>query len=441
MSNLSQFAGGSPVGSQVLMSDLGPTVTLADNSIWMRAGTLTSAASVPQLATLPQYKVIAGITSTITAQSSYNASLGYKMASNGAGIIIAVNGASGAILKSTDSGATWVRQDNTSTTGLYASTYYNDIVYANGKFVMVGQYSSANFIISWSTNGLAWTTVNITNPADWTGTTTTIAPYNNACAIVWTGTYFVAAIVYQEAYSSTRAIFVANLGAAATSAAAVVRAGSGAGMGDSYFDSYATSVTMSSNGAGGLVVSTPTYTSFTIGKFAYSADHGATWTLYTIPTGYVTTGCATLVGTKVFVTGSTNNTSLYVYNTPASVPTIIPNVAASELLFAGSNAGYAAGMKVFAYKSTLGQILEFDTTTYTTIVSTKQLLGTIGGANSPGNYSSNYTQYIDGKFITVGTELGISAARSYTSNFDNIVYYGITKQFGTNNNQYYVRIS
>lgn len=441
MSNLSQFGGGSPVGSQVLMSDLGPTVTLADNSTWMRAGTLTSAGSAPQLATLPQYKVIAGITSTITAQSTYNASLGYKMASNGAGIIIAVNGASGAILKSTDSGATWVRQDSTSGTGLNSGTTYNDIVYANGKFVMVGSYATSYFIISWSTNGVAWTTVTITTPFDWTGTAASITPHNNACAIVWTGTQFVVALVYIESWAVSKAIFVSNLGAAATSAAAVVRAGSGSALGDVYFDYSASSVAMSSNGAGGLVVSTPTNTAYTIGKFAYSADHGATWTLYTIPTGYVTSGCATLVGTKVFVTGSTNNTSLYVYNTPASVPTIIPNIRATDLLFAGSNAGYAAGMKVFAYNATLGQILEFDTTTYTTIVSTKQLLGTIGVANLPGTANQNYTQYIDGKFITVGTELGISAARSYTSNFDNIVYYGITKQFGTNNNQYYVRIS
>ena len=438
MTYASQFAGGAPIGSQVLMSDLGPTVTLADNSTWMRAGVLTTYASAPQLAALPQYKVISGITSTITAQSPYNASMNNKMASNGAGIIIALN--SNAILKSTDSGATWIRQDNSSGTGLYSTVSYNDIVYANGKFVMIGQYSNI-YVISWSTNAAAWTSFTLNAPTDWTGNAYGATSYNNACGIVWTGTYFVAATLWREGYSSTNAFFTTNLGSTATSAAAHVRpsATTSAASGDSSFDFYATVLQLSSNGAGGLVLSTTTNSGISTGKFAYSANHGTNWTLYIGPPGYMLSGTI-LVGTKVFATGGSNNTSLYVYNTPSSTPTIIPNITASTLFVAGTNAGYTAGTKVFAYNSTLGQILEFDTTTYTTIVSNKQLLGTIGGTNG-GNYGNNYMQYIDSKFITLGLELGISAARSYTSNFDNITYYGIVKQFGANNNQYYVRIS
>jgi len=438
MTYASQFAGGAPVGSMMTMSDLGPTVTLADNTIWMRNGVVTTAASAPILATLPQYKIVGGTASTITKNTTYNPTLSNKMASNGTGVIIALTGATyGTIIKSTDYGATWTPYTYSSSIGLANNTIYNDIVYANGKFILIGQntYTSIYNITYSSNNGTSWTTFTLTNPTDWTNQSGSPVPYNNGCQIVWTGTYFVAAGIFREPGGNSNAIYTFYLGTGGTSAASGVRISSvySATSGDPAFDYYATGIVMNSNGADGIVIGAATNGQAT--KWAYSANYGTTWTFYTVPTGYVYSGVVYIVGTKVILSTTTNSTAFYVYNTPSSTPTLVNlDLNTTQLLLTGNT----TGSKVFGYNHTLQQILEFDTTTYTTVVTTKQLLGTLGASTSyPGAYYNQYTQYIDNKFVSLGAELGVASVLSYTSDFSNYVYYGVVKA----NRNYYVRIS
>ena len=411
MSNLSQFAGGTLVGSQVIMADLGPTITLADSSTWMRAGILTTAASAPQLAALPQYKVVSGVASTLTASVTYNPSFAIKMASDGAGTVVSLANQNG-IIRSTDYGATWSALIVGG--GLTANYTFIDIIYANGKFLTVfqnGTGSGYQFGFCYSTTGAAstWTTYYITNPIDWSGNSWGVGSYYGA-TLKWTGTYFVAALVYRTIDSGINGIFLANLGTTGTALAGMYRPAAtlNATQSDSNFDASASTCYLSSNGAGGLIISSP-YT-----RWAYSANHGTTWTFY-----YGYGGPVYLVGTKVFAT--VNNVSHYVYATPASTPTLVSfNVNVSNFLIAGNGAGSnPAGSKVFAYRSQLGQVYEFDTTTYTTIVSTKQVLGNL--------YTGNSCVYIDNKFIVINSELGTTATRSYTSDFSNVLYYGLAR--------------
>jgi hypothetical protein len=444
MSNLTQFAGGGgPVGSQIQMSDLGPTVTLADNSTWMRAGILTTAASAPQLAALPQYAVVSGVTSTLTAPTgSYNNSLTDKMASNGTGTIVSTIGYQNGIIRSTDYGATW--SGLITGGGLVASYRFDDIIYAGGNFILIfnnGSSGGSQFGICYSATGApsTWTTYYITNPTDWSGNSWSIGSYQGA-SLRWTGTYVVAALIYRQIDSGNKGVHIANLGTAGTSLASMTRPAAvlNATQNDSNFDYYATSCLLSSNNAGGLVVSTG------YSKWAYSANHGSSWTFYTSPSGLSGSsngGSVYLVGTKVFLTSAGYTNQYYVYDTPASTPTFVNlNINVSSFLFVTNAAGSTlAGSKIFSYNSNLQQMCELDTTTYTTIVTAKQLLGPVFSTTLSGN--SYYCQYIDNKFVLINPELGVQRARSYTSSFSNTVYYGLVKQLGTNYNQYYVRVS
>lgn len=442
MSNLSQFAEGNPVGSQVLMSDLGPTVTLADNSTWMRAGILTTSASAPQLAALPQYKVIGGVISTLTAPTNYNTALTEKMASNGTGTIVSTIGYTNGIIRSTDYGVTW--SGLITGGGLVASYKFDDIIYAGGNFILIfqnGTGGGSQFGICYSATGApsTWTTYYITNPTDWSGNSWSIGSYQGV-SLRWTGTYVVAALGYRQIDSGNKGLHIANLGTAGTGLASMTRPAAvlSATQSDSNFDYYATSCLLSSNNVGGLVVSTG------YSKWAYSANHGSSWTFYTSPSGLSGSGNGGpvyLVGTKVFLSSAGYSNHYYVYNTPASTPILVNfNFNVYTFLFVSNASGSTpAGSKVFSYNSTLQQMYELDTTTYTTIISTKQLLGPVFSTTINGN--SYYCQYIDNKFVLVNPELGVQAARSYTSDFSNIVYYGLVKQLGTNYNQYYVRIS
>lgn len=161
MSNLSQFTGGAPVGSMMTMADLGPTVTLADNSVWLRSGTLTTAASAPLLANLSAYKVI-GSTSTAPSallnNSSGSSSNVNCIASNGSGVLILTptNPNLSTIFRSTDNGVTW---SAISVSGIISSNkYITTVAYGGGYFVAV--YLDTGSIIPntiYSTdNGATW---------------------------------------------------------------------------------------------------------------------------------------------------------------------------------------------------------------------------------------------------------------------------------------------
>ena len=153
MTYASQFAGDTPVGSQALMVDVGPTVTLADNSTWLRSGTLTTTASAPQLAAIKAYQVV-GTVATTPIPSTITI---VQLASNGSGTLIATTATDNTLYRSTDSGVTWSLVNP----GVFGGTtrYHTGIAYGGGRFVISGWRadSSAGYLAYSTNNGATWT--------------------------------------------------------------------------------------------------------------------------------------------------------------------------------------------------------------------------------------------------------------------------------------------
>lgn len=156
MTYASQFGGGGPVGTQVFMPDIGTAVTMADNSVWLRAGTLTTTVSAPQLAAIKNYQVLGTIATTpIPAGVSVSA-----LASNGSGVLVAGNlDYTSIIHQSADNGVTWTAVSLIALLGPYGQVA--GVAYGGGRFVAVVDRRDASnndtFYLIYSTNGTTWT--------------------------------------------------------------------------------------------------------------------------------------------------------------------------------------------------------------------------------------------------------------------------------------------
>ena len=426
MSNLSQFGGGGgPVGSQAIMYDVGPSVTMADGSTWLRAGTLTTAASAPQLAALAQYKVVEPI-ATLSVVPPGNEDFSYKMASNGANIIMSLTSGYN-VSRSADGGASWT----TITSGIGTTYRYSNIVYANGRFVMVGtNQNQGNYYIVTSIDGLSWTGFTKSPP----GTMTQTYAGGNGAVVVWTGSYFGIGMPW---YDSNNTIFGVSYCYTTNGTAQTGMYNGGAVFNTSGFDSNGPSyysLYMSSNGAGGIIMSTQSSGSY---AWLYSTNHGGSWTSYGRPAqqgGYATTAYANiaanpvLIGSKIFITWSSGG--YHVYNSPSSTPTaFVSGFGTTSNFIVPSN---TTGSKLFIYYSGLQQIYEMDTTNYTTLVSTKQVMYPLYSRQVTSNKIFSNNNIINSVFSTY----------VYGTDFSNVTYYGSAIKAQPGGSQfYYVRAS
>jgi hypothetical protein len=223
--------------------------------------------------------------------------------------------------------------------------------------------------------------------------------------IAWTGSYFGIALLWYDANSGYFGVSYCTT-TDGTSQTSQYNSGlpfAITGMDRSTYNSGL----ITSNGAGGVVICGG------LNKFVYSANHGTTFTAYSLPNSAMTT-IPTLMGTILFIGG-------YYYSTPTSTtPVLLSSISAytGSIIIPPSN--NLAGTTMFIYNSTLQQVSEMDNTTYTTVVGIKQLLRPLGGGYTSNKiHSSNYI---------------------YLSDFSNVTYYGLVKVTGTFTQQY-VRIS
>lgn len=263
MSNLSQFGGGGgPVGTQVLLAESGPSLTLADNSVWLRSGTLTTPASAPQLAAISYYQVLGTyvttpIPSTVTI---------LQVASNGTGTLVATLGGTATnIYRSTDYGANW------SSVTVAANIYPQGVAYGGGRFVLLCQTvnNTSPYTYYSTTAGASWT-AGITNFA-YVGVT---AP--NSLRIVYTGTTFVCCGNGYNTSNTAYGLFIAT-----TTDGTTVATNNG-GYSSTPLDALGgTQQTFNIINSGATVIiyaSAPNYNYSLYGHLVYSLNSGSTWT-------------------------------------------------------------------------------------------------------------------------------------------------------------------
>jgi hypothetical protein len=240
MSRFTQFFGATPIGAAMLHPDIAPTITLADGSVWLRAGVFASPASYPEAALLPHLKAIS------VSQIAYTfGNTGSSAASDGAGTIIMIAGASAAnINRSTDGGVTWASVTvSASLGGLNAHHVY----YLNGKFWAIANDGTAVYVAE-STTGATGT---------WTQRTviTGLATITASTALLdWTGTNFVVAI---QSTSASNSIYTSPTGVTWTGRTTPFA-----------FNGF---IGLAASATGGTVVATRT------SSYCVSTDHGATW--------------------------------------------------------------------------------------------------------------------------------------------------------------------
>ena len=264
MSNLSQFGGGGgPVGTQVLLAESGPSLTLADNSVWLRSGTLTTAASAPQLAALSDYQVLGTyvttpIPSTVTI---------LQVASNGTGTLVATLGGTATnIYRSTDYGANW------SSVTVAANIYPQGVAYGGGRFVLLCQTVNNNTPYTYysTTAGASWT-VGIS------GFTYVASTAPNTLRIVYAGTIFVCC---GNVYSSNTTTY--GLWTATTTDGTTVTSNNAGTLSGTNLDALGgtqQTYNIINNGATVIIyASAPNYNYTLYGQLVYSLNSGSTWT-------------------------------------------------------------------------------------------------------------------------------------------------------------------
>ena len=359
MSNLSQFGGGgSPVGSQIFMSDSGPSITLADNSVLLRSGTLTTPASAPQLAATSYYQVIGTYATTpITATGTMR-----QVASNGAGTLIACFGdTTSAVYRSTDYGANWT------TVAITANIYPMGVAYGGGRFVIVcNTNNNGSPYIMYSTNAGATWTVGIGSFLNISG----IAP--NSLRIAYTGTKFVCCgNVYNTSSLSAYGLWIATT----TDGTSVLtnNGGYSASNMDGIASSTQTTFNIINNGATVIIYPNSAGNYGGTWSFTYSLDSGATW-------------ATTYFGGMYYMSMAFNGTKLivfmgqkqYIWADFGSAPTTYTTNSDSYFNQANQYQStpitvFTAGSTTFGKSNVNGNLLQLSTD-FKSAVSTKQIL-------------------------------------------------------------------
>jgi hypothetical protein len=147
-------SGAGPIGTQAVMQDVGPTVTMGDSSVWIRAGTSVTPAYAPQLAAIKNYRLVG--TEATTAIPSTSTIV--QVASNGAGTLVASTySVINTVYRSTDNGLTWSTV-NPGVLSLANNPYYQGIAYGGGRFVAAVWIQGLGYgWLAYSTDGLTWT--------------------------------------------------------------------------------------------------------------------------------------------------------------------------------------------------------------------------------------------------------------------------------------------
>ena len=418
MSNLSQFAGGTPVGTQALMVDVGPTVTLADNSTWLRSGVLTTTASAPQLAAIKNYQVV-GTVATTSIPSGVTV---IQLASNGSGTLVATTTTGNqTIYRSTDSGATWAAVVVTPS-NFGGVAYVTGVAYGGGRFVASAWTTTGSLI--YSTDGLTWT-LGATIPL--------LDGLNNHIRLVYASGQFVGACQGHTS-STTMSCFTFY----STNGSVCATYNSGASL-NSVMNTKATDQQgFGIISSGATVIVYPLYISS--GGFApwvFSLDSGVTWSSIT-PTGSVAnTGYYLSIAINGTAVSVVINSSIYNFANLTS-PTVYTKISTDTLL--GYSVNYlsipltlfSVGTKTFASPG-LNYIFQM--------------------SNDLKSIAANsYTQLLNISGIPISsTDLSIThnsgVTTVYDVNLSTYSYCGIkTVQFPPNNSNYngevwYVRAS
>lgn len=332
MTRRSTLGGGLPIGTQLPLTDLGPTITLGDNSTWLRSGVLTTPASAPQLAAISGYRVCGQPMTTAPAQAVL------QVAGNGSGTYVAVLANGSSLAVSTDNGATWATY---ASPGSYS---FGGVVWTGARFIICGAAAST-VIFYYSTTGLSGSWI-----VGGSGAASSSSLYTQNIRGVWTGTRALftvsSTIPFTTIFWTTDGSNCTNVGGGATPANMV---------GDSNSSPYM----MSANGAGGVLMTcaaSGNYAPSSAPQYYYwSTDHGSTWAQY----GSGTTGLGfsggVLCGTSIVLSptyqsgysSSFSGTFKYVF-VAAAAGGALAQVPVSTLQIQSIWGGGAAGSKVYA---------------------------------------------------------------------------------------------
>lgn len=279
MQSVDTFFGGSgrPVGSQVLMTDVGSTYTMPDGSIWLRSGTLATTATYPALSAIQEYQVLGRLSTTPPPAADAQ----IQIASNGTGTLVRGSHTAGQVSVSTNYGLTWT----TITSGITTGCSIEGVVWTGSRFVGFGQNAgNTNGSLHYSTNGLAWTA----GPqGGFTGSPTVKSGTVWGC---WTGTGCV--FVYGSSSNLTQS-FTTTDGSGI---------GSTVGFGSTYIDGATVTPRVISDGAGNVVAFGNTSLSSGV---MFSTNNGVSWSAST--TQFSVVGGAAFRGTTLILTDASGS--------------------------------------------------------------------------------------------------------------------------------------
>lgn len=327
-----------PIGTQIAMQDVGPTITLPDSSVWLRAGTYVTPAYAPQLAAIKNYRLV-GTPSVTPIPSSVTV---IQVASNGSGTLVASTSLANTIYRSTDNGANW----SAVLPAMANGSTYEGVVYGGGKFVMAFWYpaGSAAYFCN-STDGLTWT---------FRGAITNLTGKAGSIRLVYSNSRVVGTCAGYTAYYTTTNCFTfysTDLGATC------VIYNNGASLNGSMNANAANGQGLLIQGNNSVIVVYPSYVAG--GQqcpWVYSLDSGNTWSSVTpnAQSGYyVAIGingsavCAVVNG--IFNTwANLSSPATYTTQTVAALVGFTPNYSSTPIVFF-TTGGAGANQKTFGY--------------------------------------------------------------------------------------------
>lgn len=244
---------GMPVGSFSAMPTSNPLLTLADQSQWLRGGLAVAAAGYALAATLAHLRA-----HRFTRTSTQASGAVYAMATNGAGTFVAVvPGDSTNLYSSTDGGATWTARAHNMGIAVGPCA----IVWTGSRFVAVGNDTSTAVKATTSPDGVTWTLSALASGLAATSV--------SSVDIAWDGSAVAVAIPGQN---TSNTIYTSPTGLSGTWTARTVPGSS----------SYTAGNSRLGGGALGFVY---TFASGNSNNLVYSTDHGATWASGTVSSG------------------------------------------------------------------------------------------------------------------------------------------------------------
>lgn len=271
---------GLPIGGITYLPDFGATISAADGSLLLRSGTLLPKSSAPTLAQLRQFQVCGKLRTGTNMPVNVR-----QIATNGAGVYVATNAASGTVYRSTDGGDTWTAI----TSGLSSITTIAGVAYGAGRFVVAGVTATPSAAMAYSTdNGVTWT---VGSAVTATGNFVSFA--NNASALVqYTGNRFIAL------FNTSGGVAGLNVMTSTDGSALLAVYNSALGL-PTNIDPNQLALSLQTDGAGRIVACG---LSSGWNAYNYSSDHGVTWSaVNATSSGYIFSG-ALKGGVFIFTT-------------------------------------------------------------------------------------------------------------------------------------------